>query len=251
MSTLRSIALSALGLSILSAAGVHLAAQQIPDQFTNLQTLPKNISKQDLVATMRGYVFSLGVRCPYCHAAGTTPGSMDFASDDKAPKKTARIMIRMMEDLNHNYIAGVAQPSPTVECVTCHRGSTNPRTLQAILAETLEKTGLDAAVSQYRQLRKENYGNGKYDFSETTLNMLSESLLKKSKAKEAVGMMELNAEVNNPLARWGLGVLAMSHQANQESQKAELDFEKILELDPKDTWASGELKTIRDARQPH
>jgi hypothetical protein len=246
MSSSRSISWIALALFV---SPVGLAAQDLPDNFTNLQTLPKTISKPDLVAAMRGYALSLGVRCPYCHAAGPTPGSMDFASDDKGPKRTARIMLRMTEDINRNYIAGLAQPPPTVECVTCHRGSANPRTLQAILSETLEQSGLAATVTQYRQMRKENYGNGKYDFSEASINLMSESLLKKSKAKEAAGMMELNAEAN-PLTRWGYGVLAMAHQANQENDKAEHDFEKIVELDPTDTWASGELKALRAAHQP-
>jgi len=247
MSRLRSIYGIALGLSV--SAPLALTAQDLPDKFSNLQSLPKAISKPDLVAAMRGFSLSLGVRCPYCHAAGPTPGSMDFASDEKAPKRTARIMLRMTEDINRNYIAGVAQPPPTVECVTCHRGSANPRTLQAILSETLEKSDLAATVAQYRQLRKDNYGNGKYDFSEATLNLMSESLLKKSKPREAAGLMELNAELN-PLTRWGYGVLAMAHQANQDSDKAELDFEKILELNPNDAWASGQLKSIRAARQP-
>ena len=247
MSRLRSIYGIALGLSV--SAPLALTAQDLPDKFSNLQSLPKAISKPDLVAAMRGFSLSLGVRCPYCHAAGPTPGSMDFASDEKAPKRTARIMLRMTEDINRNYIAGVAQPPPTVECVTCHRGSANPRTLQAILSETLEKSDLAATVTQYRQLRKDNYGNGKFDFSEATLNLMSESLLKKSKAREAAGLMELNAELN-PLTRWGYGVLAMAHQANQDSDKAELDFEKILELNPNDAWATGQLKSIRAARQP-
>ena len=150
---------------------------------------------------MRGYVFSLGVRCDHCHAAGKTPGSMDFASDEKPAKLTARTMIRMTADINHNYVAALTPPR-TVECVTCHRGSTDPRTLQAMLSDTLEHTGLDAAIAQYRDLRKQNYGNGKYDFSETTLNLLTESLLHTGKAKEAAGIMELNAEVNTPLSAW-------------------------------------------------
>ncbi|HEY6369036.1 MAG TPA: hypothetical protein VIX37_00520, partial [Candidatus Sulfotelmatobacter sp.] len=72
----------------------------------------------------------------------------------------------------------------------------------------------------------------------------------KGRAKEAAGIAELNAEVNSPLTKWGYGCLAMAHQANQENQKAELDFEKILELDPKDEWASGQLKSLRAAHQP-
>ena len=238
-----------LALSCLSLLGVSALSQQIPDTFTNLQVLPKTISKQELVTAMRGYVFALGVRCDHCHAAGKTPGSLDFASDEKPAKQTARTMIRMSADINRNYVAALTPPR-TVDCVTCHRGSTDPRTLQAILSDTLEHSGLEAAIAQYRDLRKQNYGNGKYDFSETTLNLVSESLLRKGQAKDAAGIMELNSEVNSPLTRWGYGCLAMAHQANKENQKAELDFEKILELDPKDEWAAAQLKALRAAPQP-
>ncbi|HWW96719.1 MAG TPA: c-type cytochrome [Edaphobacter sp.] len=222
------------------------ASAQVPDTFTNLQSLPKTISRQDLTNIMRGYAFSLGTRCEHCHAASKTPGKLDFASDEKPAKATARTMIRMTEEINHKYVAALSPPS-AVECVTCHRGSTDPKTLQGLLSDTIEKNGLASAVTQYRDLRKENYGNGRYDFSETAINILSESLLKQGKAKEAAGMMELNAEANNPLSRWGYGVLAMSHQANKETEKAELDFEKILALDPKDEWARGQLKSLRAA----
>ena len=238
-----------LALASVSLLAPCLTAQGIPDTFTNLQVLPKTISKQELVTTMRGYVFSLGVRCDHCHAAGKTGAGMDFASDDKPAKQTARTMMRMTADINHNYVAALTPPR-TVECVTCHRGLTDPRTLQAILSDTLEHSGLDAAIAQYRDLRKQNYGNGKYDFSETTLNLVSESLLRTGKSKEAAGISELNAEVNSPLTKWGYGCLAMAHQANKENAKAEQDFEKLLELDPKDEWASGQLKSLRAAHQP-
>jgi hypothetical protein len=209
--------------------------------------LPKEISNQDLLTTMRGYAFSLGVRCNYCHEAGKTPGGMDFASDGNPVKEAARTMMRMTAEINHNY-ADVLSPPRTVECVTCHRGLTDPRTLQAILSDTLEHSGLDSAVAQYRDLRKKNYGNGRYDFSETTLNLLSESLLRSGKAKEAAGIMELNAEVNRPLTGWGLSFIAMAHLANKDNEKAELDFEKLLELEPKNEWASDELKALRAAK---
>ena len=234
----------ALALSCLSLLAVSAIAQQIPDTFTNLQALPKTISKQELVANMRGYVFALGVRCEHCHAAGKSPGSFDFASDEKATKRTARTMIRMTGDINRNYVMALTPPR-TVDCVTCHRGSTDPRTLQAVLSDTLEHSGLDATVAQYRDLRKQNYGNGKYDFSETTLNLVSESLLREGKAKDAAAIMELNSEVNSPLTKWGFSCMAMAHRANKENQKAERDFEKILELDPKNEWATDQLKALR------
>jgi hypothetical protein len=247
----RTIFWSVLSLFIAFFPGTQLRAQGVPDKFTNLQTLPKNISRDDLVAKMRGFAFALDVTCGYCHAAknAANPDVMDFASDEKAAKRTTRTMLRMTEDINRNYINVGNKPVTTVECFTCHRGAANPRTLQAVLSEAIEKGGTESAVSLYRQLRKENYGNGQYDFSEKSLNLLSQSLLKQKKAKEAAAMMELNAEVNSPLSKWGYGCLAMSHQANHETQKAELDFEKILELDPQNSWAADELKSIRSARQ--
>jgi hypothetical protein len=43
---------------------------QIPDKFTNLQVLPKEISKADLVSLMRNYAGDLNVRCGFCHTGG-------------------------------------------------------------------------------------------------------------------------------------------------------------------------------------
>jgi len=229
------------------------ARAQVPEKFTNLQVLPTNISRDDLVSMMRGFSFSLDVRCEYCHVrkTGTALSSMDFASDEKKEKITARAMIRMTQEINRNYISKLSQIPDAVECVTCHRRSPHPRTLQEVLSREIDQNGITSAVALYRQLRKEDYGNGKYDFSETSLNLLSESLLKNKKAKESAAVMELNAEANNPLSNWGLACLALAHQANSETVKAEADFTKILELDPQNSWAADELKSIRAARQTH
>src|SRR5688500_13932467 len=42
-------------------------ADQIPTEFKNLQVLPKDISRADLVQTMRQVATDLGVRCTHCH----------------------------------------------------------------------------------------------------------------------------------------------------------------------------------------
>src|SRR5271169_7183255 len=134
------------------------AVAQFPDKFTNLQVLPKDISKKDLQGTMRGFAFALNVRCPYCHTqkADTT---MDFPSDDKETKKTARVMLQMVAAINRDYLSKIGKPSPVqVECVTCHRGLTQPRALNTVLAETIEKQGIDGAVKQYHDLRSQYYG---------------------------------------------------------------------------------------------
>ena len=49
------------------AFGASVALAQIPDKFTNLKVLPKDIAKRDLVETMRSFSMALGVTCQHCH----------------------------------------------------------------------------------------------------------------------------------------------------------------------------------------
>jgi tetratricopeptide (TPR) repeat protein len=219
---------------LLLAAG---ARAQVPDKFTNLQVFPKDISSKELISTMRGFCFSLGVRCEYCHA-----GKMNFASDEVQTKSTARNMLRMVAAINHDYIP---KSAVRVECVTCHHGLSRPRTIQSVLIEEMEKSDVSSAAALYRKLRKESYGNGQYDFSETSLNLLSETLVHDGKPKQAAAFMELNLEVNSPLSNWDYSDLAMAHLANGQLRKAEADFSKILEADPKNSWAKEELEKLR------
>jgi len=103
------------------------ASAQMPDKFTNLQFFPKDISRQELMGIMRTFSFSVGVRCTSCHEA-KPDGSTDFATDSKDMKKTARLMLQMVQNLNHDYIGKLAG-SPRVECATCHYGLSNPQSL--------------------------------------------------------------------------------------------------------------------------
>jgi len=239
---------SALALA-LSLAGV--ARAQMPDTFTNLQYFPKTISRDELIGTMRQFCFSLNVRCQYCHAGKDSPSlsEMNFASDEKETKKTARAMLRMVATINQDYIAKLGKAAPTqVECVTCHRGLSTPATMNSLLADTLDKKGISAAVALYRSLRKETLGSGQYDFGETPLNQLTESLLKQHKTKEAAAIMELNIEVNTPPSLWSYNLLAMSHAANHETEKAKADYAKILELNPQDAFAKKQLEHLNGAK---
>jgi tetratricopeptide (TPR) repeat protein len=225
---------------------------QMPEKFTNLQYFPKDISRDDLMATMRGFSFSLNVRCQYCHAGkeGDSLKETNFASDEKDTKKTARAMLRMVDAINQQYIGKLeSKTMRRVECVTCHHGLSKPVAMNALLAETIEKKDVDAALTLYRDLRKQAYGSGKYDFGETPLNQLTESLLKQHKTKEAAAIMELNAEVNTPPSMWTRNLLAMAHAANKETEKAKADFQKILELDPKNEFAKKQLEELNGAKQ--
>jgi photosynthetic reaction center cytochrome c subunit len=106
--------------------------QWVPPDPTNLQVLPKTIAKRDLVTTMRAFTRSLGVRCPFCHVGkeGDDLSTFDFASDDKPEKKTARLMIKMLADVNAQLatIGDKATGEPRVTCYSCHRGEKKPLT---------------------------------------------------------------------------------------------------------------------------
>src|SRR5262245_34536954 len=70
--------------------------QTAPPPPQNLQVLPKNVARAELNATMREFTFGLGVQCNYCHVREGQGGRNDMAADDKQPKKTARVMMQMM-----------------------------------------------------------------------------------------------------------------------------------------------------------
>jgi tetratricopeptide (TPR) repeat protein len=223
------------------------AHAQAANDFTNLQFFPKNIPKEDLIGIMRTFSFSLNVRCQYCHATkeGVSFKDANFGSDEKETKKTARAMLRMVDTINQEYIAKLGRPAPNqVQCVTCHHGLAKPTTMNAVLGETLEKKDIAAAIALYRDLRKKDYGGGEYDFGETPLNQLTESLLKQKKTQAAAAVMELNVEVNTPPSLWSYNLLAMAHKANNETEKARADFQKILELNPKDDFAKKQLEEL-------
>ena len=68
----------------------------IPDTFVNLQVLPKDISKPELVGMMKQFAITFGVRCSYCHAVSDDLTQGSFDSDEKEPKKKARELIRTL-----------------------------------------------------------------------------------------------------------------------------------------------------------
>ena len=105
---------------------------------TNLQVLPKDMTRQQVVQIMQQFTMGLGVMCNYCHVemAGAQPGPngqipLDAASDDKQTKKTARVMMKMVGDINNTFGSQLGKPAADVvkvQCVTCHRGSAIPKT---------------------------------------------------------------------------------------------------------------------------
>ena len=94
--------------------------------FKNLKVLPQNITHDELEATMHGFTRGLGVHCDHCHAR-INERELDFASDEKPEKNTARLMLQMTRDLNARYISKVNAHGNAVTCATCHRGESVPQ----------------------------------------------------------------------------------------------------------------------------
>jgi hypothetical protein len=69
-----------------------------------------------LFPVMNFFSASLGVRCSYCHVSNGD--KLDFASDAKEEKETARQMITMVKAVNKDNFSG----NLAVTCYTCHRG---------------------------------------------------------------------------------------------------------------------------------
>jgi len=185
-----------------------VAAQSQPDRAKNLKVLPQDISHQDLIVIMNGFTRALGVRCIYCHVGEEgkpfQPGS--FALDDKPTKAKARVMMQMMADINQKYLPTLEtreNPPISVQCVTCHRGTTQPRMLQDVLKTAYDQGGMDSTLARYHALRDRYYGRFTYDFGEVPLAELARSLQHDGHDADAAQVLALNVDMNpnSPFAK--------------------------------------------------
>lgn len=234
---------------------------QIPSKYENLKVLPKDIRRDSLVSVMRGFALGLGVRCHFCHVGkeGQPFAQWDFKSDQKANKRKARFMLRMVEYLNQERLptlpsradARREDPPVTVTCHTCHHGVPVPRALGELLDLTSRRAGIDSAVALYGALRDRFYGDGSYDFGERTLVELAERLVDAKRTAEAVRFLELNLEQFPSSASTYLA-LAQAHEAGGDRSAAIAALEKAAELRPDDRRIRARLERLRQGgtRQP-
>ena len=97
----------------------------------NLKVLPKHLTDQQVHKVMHEWSVSLGVRCDFCHAPNAAGKGLDFASDAKPEKESARHMYKMMNKINQKFFEakkdslGMVMTSG-INCNTCHHGSSHP-----------------------------------------------------------------------------------------------------------------------------
>jgi hypothetical protein len=99
---------------------------------TNLKVLPKDMTGEQVHDLMHKWEAMLGAECSTCHAADPKnigPNGkprLNFADDSKKEKQTARLMFKMTEEINTNYVSMVENSGAPVTCGTCHRGHVTP-----------------------------------------------------------------------------------------------------------------------------
>jgi len=248
----RTAVFAAVTVVVATFMGAGSSSAQIPDEFKNLKVLPKDINKRDLTDVMRGFSHALGVRCVECHVS-TKAGSqrlddLDFASDDKPEKETARQMMRMVGSVN-DQIAKMGMKNPArVQCFTCHHGVKHPETLGAVLMKAMDKGGVDAAVERYRKLRDDYYGSAAYDFSPDALIELASDVAEQKKDFDgAIKLLNLNLEFS-PKDPNSYITLGRVYLAKGDKAASIASYEKALELDPENRWAKQQLERAKSSQ---
>ena len=232
----------------------------------NLLVLPKDMPGAQVLQVMQNIAQGLGVQCGYCHvqnaaaegrgrgdaAAGGRggrggPPPFDFVSDDKPQKKAAREMMLMVRELNPKVAAAVgksAEAATRVGCVTCHRGVAIPKQLADILDQTTTEKGLQAAVAQYKDLRKQYFGGQAYDFSEASLVTYAQRATQANKPDDAVAWLQANLEYF-PLSSRTYAGLSQAQQRKNDKDAAVKSLEKAVELDPQNAPLKRQLDTLK------
>jgi len=241
-----------IGLILLAAsasAQTPAAPAQQPPAMSNLQVYPKDTPRAELVATMQGFVQALGVQqqggCGYCHM-GTAP-QFDFASDAKPTKNVARKMILMAREVTAKLPEVTGKPASEVtrmRCATCHRGVAIPKLLPDVLTDTASKSGMPAAIQQYRDLRTKYYGGQSYDFSEPALVAAATPLINANKPDDAIALLQLNVEFY-PRSSATYAALGQAYAKKSDTASAVKSYEKALELDPNNQIAKRQLDQLK------
>jgi tetratricopeptide (TPR) repeat protein len=220
--------------------------QQQP--YENLKYFPKDIRRDSLLDIMQGFGYALGVNCQYCHVQEQQANGrprLRPGPDDKREKRTARFMLHMVDTLNRVTLAALPerhQPAVRVNCVTCHRGSPIPGTIETVIVDAVDQFGSDSAIARYRRLR-ENMVSGRFDFSEVPVNEVAGSLAARGKTDAAIALLQMNQGFNpsSPQIDFLLGDI---YEKLGDKEKAITHFQAVLTKRPNDPRARQRLTNL-------
>ena len=127
-------------LAVVAVSPLAAQGRGMPDSLVNTKVFPHETPMREVLNAMRGFTASLGVRCDYCHVEGQAGGpvgpdgrpELNFPSDDKRTKRTARMMMLMVRQINDSVLSRIPErpaQAVAVTCTTCHRGVSRPEPL--------------------------------------------------------------------------------------------------------------------------
>ncbi len=114
--------------------------------------------------------------------------------------------------------------------------------LAEVLLKTIEAQGLEAAAKQYHELRAAQ--PEAYDFREEQLNNLGYQLIGMKRIKDAVAILKLNVEAY-PQSANVYDSLGEAYLDNGDKEPAIENYEKSLQLDPRNGGAVEKLKQLK------
>jgi len=243
--------------AVVAAFVPALAGAQLPAKPENLQVLPKDMPTDSVVAVMRFVATSLGVRCTFCHVereapAGAAPApgggpfaNFDFKSDEKDHKRTARLMMRMVDTINTRFLASIPDrdnPPTNVNCLTCHRGLPKPTTIENVLLSTTNRAGVDSAIARYRMLRN-NMAAGLYNFGELPVSDVAGRLIIDKKYDDAIKLLLMNQEFYPNSVNIDMQ-LAEAYAAKGDRDQAIARFRAVLAKQPNNPRARQRLQQL-------
>ena len=220
------------------------AGQAPPPPMTNLQIIPKDTPRPQVIATMQAFTASLGVACNYCHVQEGRGGRNDFASDEKAPKKAARGMMLLAREINTKLPEAVGKGAGTttrVGCATCHRGVPIPKMIADIVTDA---GGSTAGLAKFKELRTQFYGGQSYDFGEGSLITIAQRANTANKADDALAYLNANLEYYPTSARTYATIGAIKN-ARGDKPGAIAALEKAVELDPNNAGTKAALENLK------
>jgi tetratricopeptide (TPR) repeat protein len=111
-----------------------------------------------------------------------------------------------------------------------------------VILKTITEKDISSAIQQYHELKATQ--PDAYDFREQQLNSLGDELLKTKKTKEAIEIFKLNVEAYTQSANV-FDSLAEAYMINGDRYLAIRNYERSLELDPKNTNAVEMMKKLK------
>lgn len=115
--------------------------------------------------------------------------------------------------------------------------------ISQVIGKTLVTQGIDAAVSQYHDL-KDTQPEG-YNFEKWELNTLGYELLRLEKITDAIEIFKLNIDSHPEFPR-AYNDLGDAYQLNGNIKQAIETFKRTLALEPDNWYAIGKLKQLTE-----